>query len=149
MEKFCIHLLAVQETECLRQEKEQWLREGEKNFLFVHTGVRKGVGFILSQELLPIETKNFQEISPRILRLNLSQEFFYSVYCPTDKKEGALESWKNKKFFSTLQNALAEIKKSEKITILGDFNCTLRKKHTFPPFIGQFALRDNLPKDTL
>ena len=149
MEKFHINLLAVQETECFKQEKEQWLREEEKNFLFVHTGARKGVGFILSQELLPIETKNFKEISPRILRLNLSQEFFYSVYCPTDKKEGALESWKNKKFFSTLQNSLSEIKKSETITILGDFNCTLRKKHTFPPFIGQFALRDNLPKDTL
>ena len=78
MEKFHIYLLAVQETECLRQDKEQWLRKGENNFLFVHTGVRKGVGFILSQEILPIETKNFQEISPRILRLNLSQEFFYS-----------------------------------------------------------------------
>ena len=102
MEKFHIHLLAVQETEFLRQDKEQWLREGNKNFLFVHNGVRKGVGFILSQELLPIDTKNFQEISPRILRLNLSQEFFYSVYCPTDKKEGALESWKNKKFFFSL-----------------------------------------------
>ena len=149
MERFQIDLLAVQETECFKQEKEQWLREGDKNYLFVHTGVRKGVGFILSQELLPIETTNFQEISPRILRLNLSQEFFFSIYCPTDKKEGATESWKNKRFFSTLQNSLSEIKKSAIITILGDFNCTLRKKHSFPPFIGQFALRENLPKDTL
>ena len=90
MERFQIDLLAVQETECFKQEKEQWLREGEKNYLFVHTGARKGVGFILSQELLPIEPNNFQEISPRILRLNLSQEFFFSIYCPTDKKEGAI-----------------------------------------------------------
>lgn len=149
MNRFGIHLLALQEIECLNQDKEQLLRAGKKTFLFVHTGARKGVGFILSQELFPVETSNFKEINQRVLRLKISQGTFFSVYSPTDKREGALECWKNKKFFTTLQDALSEEKKSETVTVLGDFNCTLRKKHHFPPFIGQFALRDNLSKDTL
>ncbi len=154
METLKIDLLAIQETECLHQPKQQLLQSRRnQKFLFVHTGVQKGVGFLLSQKV-KVVPENFTEVSSRILRLDLSQQFqenltFFSVYSPIDQRYASTKSEKNLRFFSTLNKAIESVKKGAVITVLGDFNCTLRKKHHFPPFLGQFGLRENVLGDSL
>ncbi len=112
MEKNDIFILAIQETECLHQSKEQWFVSlSGKKYLFVHTGYQKGVGFLVSSSAGPISAENFEEISPRILKLSIRNEIFFSVYAPTDQKDGSQKSWKNQKFFSSLNKALEAIKK--------------------------------------
>lgn len=150
MESLKIDILAVQETQCLNQLKEQFIKgKSGRNFLFVHTGVQLGVGFIISPKILPLSLENFTEVSPRILQLDLSEKLakktiLFSVYSPTDQKESSPNIKKNKAFYSLLQKTLDGLPRSAVTVLLGDFNCTLRQKHHFPPFIGPFALRDNI-----
>ncbi len=151
MERLDIAVLAVQETECAKQEKKQHLQSiSGKQFFFIHTGVQKGVGFIISSKIQPACFEDaFEEVCPRILKFNFQKQAILSVYCPPDKKDSSAESWENRKFFHHLHKCLEKIKSSFTITVLGDFNCTLRKKHYFPPYVGQFGLRNNFAGDSL
>jgi exonuclease III len=91
MEDFQIDILAIQETECLNQDREQILRsESGRHYYFSHTGAKKGVGFLVAQTM-SVVAENFKEISPRILRLDLENIFnkkiaLFSAYCPIDQK---------------------------------------------------------------
>ncbi len=154
MEIFEIDILALQETECLHQPKEQLLQSRRgKRYFFVHTGVQKGVGFLVSQKI-QVAFENFIEISSRIIQLNIFHQFqekltLFSIYCPIDQRYSSSKSERNLRFFGVLNKAIEAVQKGTIITILGDFNCTLRKKHHSPPFIGQFGLRENVLGDSL
>ncbi len=150
MEKFKIDVLALQETECLHQEREQKiLSAAGRQYFYTHTGVQKGVGFLLSQKMQPFLSESFQKITSRILRFDWKGDSktisFFSIYSPIDQNQLSPMSKKNEEFFKSLQKALAKVKKSNIIVLMGDFNCTLRQKHYSPPFVGQFALRNNIP----
>ncbi len=113
MEIFQIQILALQETECLHQPKEQLLQSMRNNrFLFVHTGTQKGVGFLVSHKI-QVASENFTEISSRILQLDLVGQFqenmtFFSAYCPIDQRYGSSKSEKNSTFFSNLNKAIGK-----------------------------------------
>ncbi len=149
METLQIDILAIQETECQGQQNEQEITNNKgKKFTYYHTGKRKGVGFLLSSAL---DNATLSTITGRILRLKIEQKekkplIFYSVYCPIDTSETNEKKRRNEKFFKHLMDALQMDEKGSTITILGDFNCTLRKRHHQPPWIGQFALQNNHPK---
>ena len=114
MEKNNIDLLAIQETECLHQPKEQVIFSSQsKPFFFIHTGARKGVGFLVAPSLQPVNTESFQEVSPRILSFrpqSIQKITFFCVYCPIDQKKNSEESKCNTHFFNTLQKELEKVK---------------------------------------
>ncbi len=105
------------------------------------------MGFIISHSVQPVFSENFTEISSRILKFEMEKITLFSAYCPIDQKKASEASSKNTSFFSKLNKALEGAKKSNVIVLLGDFNCTLRKRHRFAPYVGQFALRNNFAGD--
>ena len=151
METYAIDLLAVQETECLHQPIDQIITSNTgKQYRFRHTGVRKGVGFLISPSLSSANV-TLRTITSRILHLALSlgqkkQVSFLSVYSPIDSAPTSDVSHNNTAFYSHLQEYIEEkIRPSanHNLIVLGDFNCTLRRRHHSPPLIGQFALQPN------
>ena len=152
MEHFEIDLLAIQETECLNQPKDQIIRSTKgKAFRYYHTGDRKGVGFIIAPSLCtPQLTLTLHTVSPRLLHLTMSsgehQTSFIAAYSPIDTSPTSSTSHKNTLFYSSLEDYIETklpLSSKHHLIILGDFNCTLRQRHHSPPLIGQFALQPN------
>ena len=74
MEHHSIDLLAIQETECLGQPQDQLITNSKgKSYRYIHTGERKGVGFLIAPSLCsPAYTTEFRIVNPRILHLTIS-----------------------------------------------------------------------------